>query len=73
MDWLLLAMIHWQRDERKEALQWYARAQEAISSGQPILYGDIGVLGFKRLVDEAATTLGLAPTQFDNQPANLNP
>jgi hypothetical protein len=59
MDWLLAAMVHWQLDERARALELYARAQSAISTGQPILYGDVGVLGFKRLVAEAAE-LGLA-------------
>jgi tetratricopeptide (TPR) repeat protein len=59
MDWLLAALVHWKLDERAQALEWYARAQNAISLGQPILYGDIGVLGFKRLVAEAAD-LGLA-------------
>jgi serine/threonine protein kinase/tetratricopeptide (TPR) repeat protein len=73
MDWLLLAMIHWQMDERSQALQWHARAQEAISAGQPILYGDIGVLGCQRLVAEAATTLDGAATQSDTQPASPNP
>jgi tetratricopeptide (TPR) repeat protein len=72
MDWLLMAMIHWQMDKRPEALQWYARAQEAISSGQPILYGDIGVLGYKRLVEEAATTLELPAPPADGEAADLD-
>jgi hypothetical protein len=66
-------MIHWQMDTRSEALQWHARAQEAISSGQPVLYGDIGVLGNKRLVAEAATILGLPAPQSPNERASLKP
>jgi tetratricopeptide (TPR) repeat protein len=70
IDWVLLAMIHWQLDERAQALEWYARARNAISSGQPILYGDVGVLGFKRLVAEAAE-LGLAAAASHEPPATL--
>jgi tetratricopeptide (TPR) repeat protein len=57
MDWLLLAMIHWQTGERFQAVQDHKRAQEAISSGQPVLIDDIGVLGFKRLMVEGEATL----------------
>jgi serine/threonine protein kinase/tetratricopeptide (TPR) repeat protein len=57
MDWLLLAMINQQSNERSQAQQWHARALEAISSGQPIFYGEIGILGFQRLLAEAGKTL----------------
>lgn len=63
LDWLLLAMIHWQLGEYDKASEVYRRAQDAISSGQPILYGDIGVLGFKRLAAEAASLVGNGPPQ----------
>jgi serine/threonine protein kinase len=73
MDWLLLAMIHWQSNAHSEALKWYARAQKAISSGQPILYGESGVLGFKRLLAESATILDVASTHRRGENADPDP
>jgi tetratricopeptide (TPR) repeat protein len=56
-DWLVLAMAYFQMGDRLQANQWHGRAQEAISAGKQVQYGDIGVLGFRRLLAEAETTL----------------
>jgi serine/threonine protein kinase len=72
IDWLLHAMALWHLDQRSEALHWHTRAQNAIASGQPIWYGDIGVLGFQRLMAEAATALGLAPPPLDGVPVDVD-
>jgi tetratricopeptide (TPR) repeat protein len=71
LDWLLLAMIHSQMEEHTEAHQWLTHAEEAIATRQPILFGDIGVLGFKRLAAEAAKTCDLAASQSSTQRARL--
>jgi tetratricopeptide (TPR) repeat protein len=71
LDWLLLAMVHWRMGKQPEALDWYGRAQKAVASRQPISYGDIGVQGFQRLANEAATTLSVTVAPSDNEPAAL--
>ncbi len=58
LDWMLVAMIQWQLGQRAAAEASYARAETAISKGSPILYLDIGALGFRRLHAEAAELLG---------------
>ena len=70
MDWLLLAMTQWQLNQRAQAQLSYARAQAAISSRQPILYGELGVLGFHRLLSEAASTLQLTMGSADSYSSN---
>ncbi|MCA9148486.1 MAG: protein kinase [Planctomycetales bacterium] len=54
-DWLLLAMIEWQLGQQDQARQTLGRALTAIAEKLPIMYGDLGVLGFGRLLDEATT------------------
>ena len=69
LDWLLLCMAHWQVGEQEESLRWYRQAEAAIESEQPILYDWVGVLGFRRLRDEAKTLLEseLEERQRDSQ------
>jgi hypothetical protein len=57
LDWLLLAMIQWQSDQRSRALDSYSRAQRSLSAGAPISYGSVGVQGFNRLLAEAASVM----------------
>ena len=73
MDWLLLSMVQWQMDDRAGALQTYTRVQDAITAGQPIFYGEIGVLGFNRLLAEATTTLGLVAEHTPHASGRLAP
>jgi tetratricopeptide (TPR) repeat protein len=72
LDWLLLAMVHWRMSKRPEALDWYGQAQKAVASRQPISYGEIGVLGFRRLATEAATTHSVTVAPADNESAALD-
>jgi tetratricopeptide (TPR) repeat protein len=57
-DWYLLAMTYWQLGQHEKARQWYARAEEANSSSAPVLYDEIGVLGFQHMRREAQTLVG---------------
>jgi tetratricopeptide (TPR) repeat protein len=57
-DWLLLAMTDWQLGQKEEALQWYARAQEAIETGKPLFYRYVGAMAVQRLRSEAEKLLG---------------
>ncbi len=72
MDRLLLALVQWQVGERSRAMQTYSNTLEAISTGEPILYGEIGVLGFRRLLAEAAATLRVAAPADLDEPTPLD-
>lgn len=55
-----LAMIHWQLDQKKEALQWYEKATDGMSAERPFYQAELG-----RLRDQAAELLGIDITDED--------
>jgi tetratricopeptide (TPR) repeat protein len=57
-DWFLLAMAHWQLDQKDAALEWYTKAQEAIRTAKPLFYEYLGVMAVQRLQREAEVLMG---------------
>ena len=57
-DWFLLAMAHWQLDQKDAALEWYTKAEEAIRTAKPLFYEYLGVMAVQRLQREAETLMG---------------
>ena len=64
LDWLLLAMCSAKSGRDEEARRWYVQAEHAIANRTPIVYGEIGVLGFRRIRAEARAIL---------EPASIKP
>jgi tetratricopeptide (TPR) repeat protein len=68
LDWILLAMAQWQLGSHDAAVELYSRAEQAISSATPILYLEMGVLGFQRLRAEATNLLESSAASFSDLP-----
>ena len=61
IDWLLLAMAHWQLGNQSEAIQWYERAADAIEQKRPLSLQNFShPFHLRDLRDEAATLMETA-------------
>jgi hypothetical protein len=54
MEWLLVALALWKDGQQAEARRWYGRAKEAMERNEPVYFYEIGVLGHRQLMEEAA-------------------
>jgi tetratricopeptide (TPR) repeat protein len=57
LDWLLLGATQFGGGRHVEAARSFDSAQAAIAAGEPIYYGEIGVLGYEQLRAEAERLL----------------